>query len=255
VPEGPPMTQISMDSQSPLAPWRARSAALMAAILLSMSGIAWLLDGVREGGDLSLWDRPTLVWLVAHREPMTTTVMTAVTTVGGEVVLSVVAVLTVLLLAVRSRRLEAFLLAVALGSAETISVVLKHVVGRARPPADLVLGPVERTLSFPSGHTIGMATFTLALAYLWWRSRPGRARAWLGIGAAIVLTTVMATSRIYLGDHWLTDVLASIVLSFGVMSGVVLLDTWLQRRSRHWLGATEPGVSEVGHPRRRPWAH
>lgn len=134
MPEGPPMTQISMDSQSPLAPWRARSAALMAVILLSMSGIAWLLDGVREGGDLSIWDRPTLVWLVAHREPMTTTVVTAVTTVGGEVVLSVVAVLTVLLLAVRRRRLEAFLLAVALGSAETISVVLKHVVGRARPP-------------------------------------------------------------------------------------------------------------------------
>ncbi|NMM31747.1 MAG: hypothetical protein HHJ10_12105 [Cellulomonas sp.] len=62
-------------------------------------------------------------------------------------------------------------------------------------------------------------------------------------------------SRIYLGDHWLTDVLASIVLSFGITSGVVLLDTWLQRTSRPWLGATEPGASAAGHPRRRPRAH
>jgi len=240
------MTELALDDQNRLAPWRARAAVLLALIALSVSGTAWLLDGVGEGGDLSLWDRPTLGWLVAHRQPMATTLLTDVTTAGGEVVLTVVAVLTVLLLALRRRRVEAFLLAVALGGAELVSVVLKQVVGRARPPADLMLGPVERTLSFPSGHTIGTATFTLALAYLWWRARPSAPRAWLGFGAAIVLTTVMAISRLYLGDHWLTDVLASIVLAVGVVSGVVLLDTWWQRRSRRSPGATQAVSSPVG---------
>lgn len=84
-----------------------------------------------------------------------------------------------------------------------------------------MVGPVEHTPSFPSGHTIGTATFTLALAYLWWRARPSRKRAWVGLGVAAVLTAAMATSRLYLGDHWLTDVVASIVLSVGVMADVV----------------------------------
>ncbi len=242
------MTQFTVRSHGPLTRWRARAAAATAMIVLSVSGTAWLVDGVNESGDLSLLDRPTLIWLVAHREPTATTVMTAVTTVGGEVVLSVIAVLTVLLLAVRRHRVEAFLLALALGGAETISVVLKHAVGRTRPPADLVLGPVERTLSFPSGHTIATATFAFALTYLLWRVRPDRWRAPLGLGAAIVLTTLMAASRLYLADHWLTDVVASTVLSLGVVSAIVLLDTWLQRRGPHWWRATEAGGSAGAQP-------
>ena len=206
-------------------------------VVLSLSATGWLLDGVLEGGDLSLWDGPTLHWLVGHRDSAATLAMTTITAIGSEVVLSAIAALTVVLLAVRRHRVEAFLLAGALGSAEAISLVLKHVVGRVRPPAATVLGPVEHTLSFPSGHTIGMATFSLALAYLWWRARPSAKRAWLGWGVAVVMTTWMATSRLYLGDHWLTDVVASIVLSWGVMAVVVLVDMWAQQRSgqKRWL--------------------
>ncbi len=46
----------------------------------------------------------------------------------------------------------------------------------------------------------------------------------------LVLTVLMATSRLYLGDHWLTDVVASTVLAIGVMAVVVLVDLWLRRR-------------------------
>jgi membrane-associated phospholipid phosphatase len=113
---------------------------------------------------------------------------------------------------------------------------MKQAVNRARPPAALVLGPVGTNMSFPSGHTIGAAAFALALAYLWWRAQRGLLRAWLGLGIALAVTAAMAISRLYLADHWLTDVLASIVLAFGVMSGVVLLDILLQRRSRHGEG-------------------
>ena len=174
----------------------ARFAGLVAMVLLSAAATGWILDGVREGGDLSLWDRPALRWLVGHREAGVMTALTAVTTVGGEVVLATVALVTVLLLAGRRHRVEEFLLAVTLGSAEARSLGLKHVVGRVRPLADVVVGPVEHTPSFPSGHTIGTATFTLALAYLWWRARPGRERAWVGLGVAAVLTAAMATSRL-----------------------------------------------------------
>ena len=231
------MTVHTLDNQRLAPPRRGRVVALFGMVALSATATGWLLDGVRERGDLSLWDGPTLNWLVGHRDAAATMAMTTVTAIGGEVVLAVIAALAVLLLAVRRRQVEAFLLAAALGSAEAISMVLKHVVGRLRPPASTMLGPVEHTLSFPSGHTIGMATFTLALAYLWWRARPGAKRAWVGWSVATVMTALMATSRLYLGDHWLTDVVASIVLSWGIVATVVLFDLWMQHRSGQprWL--------------------
>ena len=215
-------------------PERTAATAAVGVVLASIVAVASLLDGIGENGDLAVLDRPTLAWLVGHRDPVLTGVMTAVSTIGGEVVLSVVAVLAVLALAFRRRFDEAVLLGLALGAAESAAFVLKHVVGRARPPAADVVGPVETTLSFPSGHTIGTATFALALAYLWWRRSPSVRRALAGLGAAAVATGVMAASRLYLGDHWLTDVLGSVALAVGVLALVVLADLWLRQRGPAW---------------------
>ena len=226
------MTPRGLGTRWGLTPTRIRVAALLFVIVLSVGATAWLLEGIREVGDLSRWDRPTMTWLVAHRSPFATSAMTVVTTLGGPVALSAIAAVTVLVLALRRHRAEALLLAVGLASAEAISLVLKRLVGRERPPAPDVLNRLEHTLSFPSGHTIGTATFTLTLAYLWWRARPGKARAWGGLSLALALTALMATSRLYLGDHWLTDVVASIALSFAVVSSVILLDLWMRREHR-----------------------
>lgn len=218
-----------------------RAPVLAALTLLAVSGVATasLFDGVLEGGDLARLDRPTLVWLVGHRDPLLTSLMTGVSVVGGEVVLSAVAAFVVAVLAWRGRRVEAVLLGVALGAAETLSVLVKHLVGRIRPPASVVLGPVEHTLSFPSGHTIGTATFALGLAYLYWRSRPSRRRAVAGVLVASGVTVLMAVSRLYLADHWLTDVLASTTLAAGLIALVVLCDQLLQRRSPDTVHAQE----------------
>jgi membrane-associated phospholipid phosphatase len=213
-------------------PWRVRTGAAAAVLALSVATTAWLLDGVRSGRDLSLWDGPTLRWMVAHRDPVATTVLIDVSALGTDSILLIVAILAIVLFAVRRRWTEALLLAFALVSADTISRVMKQAVNRARPPAALVLGPVETNLSFPSGHTIGAAAFSLALAYLWWRARRGLLRAWLGLGIALAVTAAMAISRLYLADHWLTDVLASAALAFGVIAVVALLDVFLQIRPR-----------------------
>ncbi|MDO8107166.1 phosphatase PAP2 family protein [Isoptericola sp. b441] len=198
----------------------ATTALPVAVVLLAGLTTASLLDGVRESGDLATLDQPMLTWVLAHRLP----VMTTVSLVGGEVVMSAIAVLTVAVLAWRRRYSQALVLGGALALAEGLSVVVKHVVGRSRPPSSAVIGPVERTLSFPSGHTIGTATFALAVAYLWWRARPRLGRALLGLAGAGAATALMAASRLYLADHWLTDVLASTALAAAVIAVVVLLD-------------------------------
>src|SRR5450759_1063886 len=189
----------SVDVVTPsVRPWRLQAGAAAAVLALSVASTALLLDGVREGSGLSMWDGPTLRWMVAHREPGATTVLTFISALGTGVVYWTLALLAVVVFAVWRRSIDGLLLAIALGSADAISRIMKQAVLRARPPTALDLGPAETNLSFPSGHTIGAAAFSLALAYLWWRARRGPFRAWLGLGIALVLTAVMAISRLYL---------------------------------------------------------
>jgi membrane-associated phospholipid phosphatase len=72
-----------------------------------------------------------------------------------------------------------------------------------------------------------------------------------GLVLALAVTALMATSRLYLADHWLTDILASTALAFGVTAVMALLDTYLATRfpSRSGGGrpvATLPGLSASG---------
>ncbi|HEY3438849.1 MAG TPA: phosphatase PAP2 family protein [Actinotalea sp.] len=216
-------------------------AQLAAAVgLLSVAGTAALLDGVQEHDDLTSLDSPTLTWLVAHRQPMLTTVMTDVSTAGGALVVAALVAVAVLVLLWRHRVREASLLAGAVVLAEAVSLLLKHLVARPRPPEDVMLGPVEHTLSFPSGHTIVTGALVLTAVYLWWRARPGIGRAVGGAALALGVTALMAASRLYLGDHWLTDVLASAVLAWGVLAAIVLVDALVWDRLWDAVGGRLP---------------
>lgn len=87
---------------------------------------------------------------------------------------------------------------------------LKALIGRARPPAEFQLGQVSGD-SFPSGHAAGAAVVAVLVSLLcarWW----ARAAVWIWAVAVMV-------SRLYLGVHWLSDVLAGAVL--GAVVGVV----------------------------------
>lgn len=210
-------------------------AGAVAVVLASIVAVASLLDGIGENGDVAVLDRPTMAWLIAHRDPLLTAVANAVSAVGSEVAIVAIGALAVAALAWRRRFDEALLLGFAFGAAESIAFVIKHLVGRARPPAVDVVGTAEATLSFPSGHTIGTAALALGLAYLFWRRSPRLRRALAALGAAALATAVMGASRLYLGDHWLTDVLGSVSLAVGVMGFVVLGDMWLRRHGPAWL--------------------
>ena len=226
------MTSPDLTTRTSVRPWRAPVIAAAAVLTLSVVATALLLLGVRQGSGMSLWDGPTLTWMVAHRVPVATTVLTVVSAFGPGVYYWSLALLVVVLFAIRRRWVDALLFALALLAADTVSRVMKQAVHRARPPETLVLGPFEPSFAFPSGHTIAAAAFALALAYMWWRARRGRIRAVVALASALMITALMATSRLYLADHWLTDVVASTVLAFGIMAVVALLDVYLQQRFR-----------------------
>jgi undecaprenyl-diphosphatase len=89
---------------------------------------------------------------------------------------------------------------------------VKLLVQRERPPVPHLTG--SSGWSFPSGHSAAAAATYAAVALLLGRGRRWQVKAWLATGAAAI-TVAVASSRVLLGVHWVTDVVAGVALGFG----------------------------------------
>ena len=195
-------------------------------VVLGSVGFGVLLDAVNERDDLSGLDQPVLEWLADHRYDWLTSTFTAITTVFGPYVLPViVAVACGIWGAVTRRWRDPVMLVGAMLLSVAISTAVKALVARPRPADDLQTVPgVESSFSFPSGHTIGAATLVLVGGYLLWREVRTRRFfvEWTVVSAVVVV--VVAASRLYLGYHFVTDVLAGICLAVVTLGVVVAVD-------------------------------
>jgi undecaprenyl-diphosphatase len=204
---------------------------LAATGLFLFGGLTALVsDGLTAGVDLAVTQAIQGVSAIGFGP-----LMIAVSAFGflPQSLLLVAGVATILWLA--DYRTEAGFAVVASGSA-LLTEGIKSIVARPRPDADLVTVLAGATgHSFPSGHTLFYVTFFGFLAYvayaLW---KPGRLRTavlWL-CGALILL---VGPSRIWMGQHWASDVLASYAL--GLTYLVILV--WAYSRYR----LPQPSVS------------
>jgi membrane-associated phospholipid phosphatase len=99
---------------------------------------------------------------------------------------------------------------------------LKPVIDRPRPPADLALIPVF-TPSMPSSHALMTSATVVAVVMAdWWASARLR-RAALAVG--VVGCVVIGAAMVYLGVHWLTDVLVGWVIGIGLTAALMRLST------------------------------
>lgn len=200
--------------------------AILPGVLLTI-GAAWafvgILDAVTEQDDVSQWDQPLVDWFVSIRAPWLTEVFTAITALFSPVVLPIIVAVGCGIWVGVTKRLRAPLLLVgAMVVSTAVSVIVKLGVQRARPdPAVQVVPGFESSFSFPSGHTTGAATLVLVTGYLLWRTGGGKRRLarWLA-GSAVVIVLV-AASRLYLGYHFLSDVLAGACLGLFTLGLVV----------------------------------
>jgi len=151
-------------------------------------------------------DQSITAWVVAHRAPAWTALAHVLSTVGSQAVLTPLTVLVTALLLARRQFVVAAKAVAAWGGAILLYTLIKHVVHRMRPPSEIWLTEVGKTTSFPSGHaTQSLATFmALALALGAWRCKP----AYTGRALALVVAAGVGCSRVYLGVHWTTDVVA-----------------------------------------------
>lgn len=167
--------------------------------------------GVVHSSSINAFDRHVTSLVVARRTTALDEVMKAVTWLGSWVALVATGILLTVLAFRRRLPMVALVLAVIAWAGENGGVTLaKHVVERDRPPQDLRLVSAHGW-SWPSGHTaVALLVFTtLALVVVAIAPRSGyRKLAWALAGVAVA---AVAYSRIELGVHWTTDVIASMV--------------------------------------------
>lgn len=129
------------------------------------------------------------------------------TSLGGTYVLVMLGVLVGVYLLLTRRRAEAAYLALALTGGSLISNGVKALIGRSRPE-DIYQAMPAFTASFPSGHALLSAVFYLTLGALLARVQERRRAKAFILLAALWMTLLVGTTRIYLGVHWTTDVIA-----------------------------------------------
>ncbi|MBN9130545.1 MAG: phosphatase PAP2 family protein [Paenarthrobacter ureafaciens] len=196
------------------------------ALFVAGDAIFWLMfAAVLSSSGLATLDGTVHTLLVDSRSPLVNGFLSAVSGLTSPTVTSIAAGLIAVVWAAWKR--ELWRPAVLLG-AMVVSVVLATVVKlevtRSRPPStDFLLGP-DDALSFPSGHTLGASVLAFVLAYLLCSRSGTRTTTVLAYGAAAVLTLLVAYSRLYLGYHWLTDVVASLGVALGVLGLAVFVD-------------------------------
>ncbi len=169
---------------------------------------AQIYDSVTDKRGVAGLDRPVLDWMIRRRSPGLNGVVTDFTNLGGPVIMPVIATVAAIVLALWWRRWTPILLmAVGAGGSVLLTVIGKQSIDRARPPTRLAVSPFETSPSFPSGHTLNSWVIFLLIAYL--VSCRVESRGWriTATAVALVLAVAMGLSRVYLGHHWLTDVL------------------------------------------------
>jgi membrane-associated phospholipid phosphatase len=151
-------------------------------------------------------------WGHAHATALTDDVIGALTHVGqpGTIVALAVVLAVVETVRTRSPWIAPFLLVVVAGNG-FVTTTIKHVADRVRPE----FNPVAETLgpSFPSGHSSWSAAFFAAAALVLARHRGRPVREALA-GAAAAIAVAIAATRVLLGVHWLSDVVAGLALGW-----------------------------------------
>lgn len=194
---------------------RIDSRILMVFLITALGAFIFLRLGseIREGENFAL-DRLILHALRSANNPdlpigpaWLQAAMIDITALGGVTILTLLTALTAGYLLASRKTAIAIFLALAIASGAMLSSLLK--IGYARPRPDLVAHLVDvQSLSFPSGHAMNSAITYLTLGALLART-DGRRRVTIFLmAAAIFLTLIIGISRIYLGVHWPSDVLA-----------------------------------------------
>lgn len=196
---------------------------LLGTVLLLAFSVLARLDWA-EGPDG--WDVELTAWVRSWAAPGLAELMWAVSWPGWSPQNWIIVVAICGTLIVRGVRLGGLLLLVAT-LAHLLVRGIKSAIGRLRPDSALDGGPMDP--SFPSGHAAQYTIFLGLLAYLAWTRLEAGWRRTAAVGLCLGMIMMVGPSRVYLGHHWPSDVLAGYLLGAGAV--LVLLAALGWRRA------------------------
>jgi undecaprenyl-diphosphatase len=228
-----------MNSSPPTSPrpW------LLAAALLALLALVVALERlghsrrIDEPGD---FDNALYAWVIRHRPgwPWVTSVLRVATRFGNPDVATLATAVVAFALyglarlgVAQVRKSEALVWLAAILGGRLWSIGLKHVFRRDRPP-ELHRLVFEDTYSYPSGHSVFAAVFFTMLAAVLARMIPPQRKALRAatVAACLTLAVLIALSRVWLGVHYLSDVLGGLLIGFGWVLVVTLVRHVFERR-------------------------
>lgn len=214
---------------------------MLLVLIAVLAGALWLFiaiaDEVAEGKTRAL-DRTILLAMRSPADPadpigseLVEEIARDLTALGGIFTLTFLTLAIGGFLALQRKWHTVVVLGIAVPGGLVVGSVLKHAFDRARP--DLVPhGSHIYTSSFPSGHSMMAAVTYLTLAALLMRTVTSKRIKMYVLSLAVGLTLLIGTSRVYLGVHWPTDVLAGWTLGAAWAIVCWLFTRWLQRRGQ-----------------------
>lgn len=191
--------------------------------LLSVIGSLFIfLKLAREvfENELYVFDTSILQYFYSIRTPFLTEIMRMFTFLGGNIVITSATLITIFLLWKNRYRKDALLFAFILIFGVILNLLLKDIFGRQRP--DLFPLVFESSSSFPSGHAMNSLVFYSSLTYFVFHISRKKRFATILIVVTILLVSGIGLSRIYLGAHYPSDVLAGYAAGLLWFSLVIL---------------------------------
>ena len=194
------------------------------AIIVSLALLgAEVYDNVVDSAGLANLDKPALALSESLRSPGLDAFVTGFTNIGGGIGMPILASILTAWLTFLSRNWRPLIL---VGGAAAVSIMAttfgKKLVGRTRPDHADAVPPYEDSPSFPSGHTLNTTVVISLVVYLICLQFQATVVRVSAITGGTLFIIAMGLSRVFLGHHWLTDVMAGWLLGL-TWVGVVIL--------------------------------
>lgn len=197
--------------------------AIGAVVAFALSLVASrVYDAVTESDGIAGLDQPILQAAMAARSPVLDVIVTGYTDIAGPIGMPIIAVAAILILSLRRRSwTPAILIAAAGVGSLAMTIAGKDIIGRVRPPLADAVPPYEYSASFPSGHTLNAVAVVGTIAYLLILRQTSVVARTITVTAAALFALTIGLSRVFLGHHWFTDVVAAWLLGAAWLALVI----------------------------------
>lgn len=188
-------------------------------VIMTLSAFVYLAEDIFSRETI-VFDQSATILMRSLKTPGLTNIMIAVTEFASAPAIAGFSAILLIYL-YQKRRKDALIYCGILFTGILLNLLLKNMFVRARPPLPLIL---ETGYSFPSGHAMNGFIFYTSLAYFLYRESKSKLRAMLAAIFSSAMILVIGFSRVYLGVHYLSDVVAGYLAGFVWFTSAIVFE-------------------------------